>query len=101
MNPRIVAFSFIASGLRVFVIADLLHPKEIGYYVAPSTPATENGYDGSNYAMPPPPFTPAPHEIWSPDGASGFNVLRVTNGVWPRQPRRPSAKRCRKTAHPR
>jgi hypothetical protein len=99
-NPRIVACSFIASGLRVFDISDLLHPKEIGYYVAPSTPATENGYDGSNYAMSQPAFAPARHEIWYSDGASGFNVLRVTNGVWPHQPRRPSAKRCRKTAHP-
>jgi len=99
-NPRIVACSFIASGLRVFDISDLLHPKEIGYYVAPSTPATENGYDGSNYAMSQPAFAPARHEIWYSDGASGFNILRVTNGVWPHQPRRPSAKRCRKTAHP-
>jgi hypothetical protein len=97
VDPRIVACSFIASGLRVFDISDLLHPKEIGYYVAPATPATENGYDGSNYAMSQPAFAPARHEIWYSDGASGFNVLRVTNGMWPHPP---SAKRCRKTARP-
>jgi hypothetical protein len=97
-NPRIVACSFIASGLRVFDISDLQHPKEIGYYVAPSTPATENGYDGSNYAMSQPAFAPARHEIWYSDGASGFNVLRVTNGVWP-TPHPRSAARCRKSAH--
>ena len=96
-NPRIVACSFIASGLRVFDISDLQHPKEIGYYVAPATPATENGYDGSNYAMSQPAFAPARHEIWYSDGASGFNVLRVTNGM---RPHPPSAKRCRKTARP-
>src|SRR3954471_854790 len=100
-NPRIVACSFIASGLRIFDISDLTKPKEIGYYVAPETPATENGYDGSNYAMSQPAFAAKRHEIWYSDGASGFNVLRVTNGVWAtaakKAPRR-AAKRCRKHA---
>ena len=63
----------------------------------PPTPATENGYDGSDYAMSQPAFVPARHEIWYSDGASGFYVLRVTNGMWPHPP---SAKRCRKTARP-
>jgi len=98
-DPLIVACSFIASGLRVFDISDLTKPKEIAYYVAPSTPATENGYDGSNYAMSQPAFAPARHEIWYSDGASGFNVLRLTNGVWPK-PHRPSAKRCSRRARP-
>ena len=98
-NPRIVACSFIASGLRVFDISNLTKPKEIAYYVAPATPATENGYDGSNYAMSQPAFASKRHEIWYSDGASGFNVLRVTNGVWPTAPKKPhrrSATRCRK-----
>jgi hypothetical protein len=106
-NPRIVACAFIASGLRVFDISDLTHPKEIAYYVAPSTPATENGYDGSNYAMSQPAFAAKRHEIWYSDGASGFNVLRVTNGMWPatpkkvsRTPHRRSARRCRQHARP-
>jgi hypothetical protein len=98
VNPRIVACSFIASGLRVFDISDLTHPKEIAYYVAPATPATENGYDGSNYAMSQPAFAAKRHEIWYSDGASGFNVLRVTNGMWPTRPPRRSAARCRKHA---
>ena len=38
VDPTVVACSFITSGLRVFDISDLLHPKEIAYYVAP-TPA--------------------------------------------------------------
>jgi hypothetical protein len=102
-NPRIVACSFIASGLRVFDISNLTKPKEIAYYVAPATPATENGYDGSNYAMSQPAFAPKRHEIWYSDGASGFNVLRVTNGMWPtasKKPHRRSATRCRKHAPP-
>jgi hypothetical protein len=102
-NPRIVACSFIASGLRVFDISDLRDPKEIAYYVAPEYPATENGYDGSNYAMSQPAFAPKRHEIWYTDGASGFNVLRITNGMWPaasKRPHRRSATRCRQRARP-
>jgi hypothetical protein len=98
-DPPIVACSFIASGLRVFDISDLQHPKEIAYYVAPSTPATENGYDGSNYAMSQPAFASGRHEIWYSDGASGFNVLRLTNGVWP-TPHPPSAGHCSRHDHP-
>jgi hypothetical protein len=99
VNPTVVACSFIASGLRVFDISDLQHPKEIAYYVAPSTPATENGYDGSNYAMSQPAFASGRHEIWYSDGASGFNVLRLTNGVWP-TPHPPSAGHCSRHDHP-
>jgi hypothetical protein len=102
VDPKIVACSFIASGLRVFDISQLTHPKEIGYYVAPSQPNTENGYDGSNYAMSQPAFDSARHEIWYSDGGSGFNVLRVTNGVWPENPPHPrSSGHCRRPAHPR
>jgi len=100
-NPLIVACSFIASGLRVFDISNLTKPKEIAYYVVPETPATENGYDGSNYAMSQPAFAAKRHEIWYSDGSSGFNVLRVTNGVWPtaaKKAHRRAAKRCRKHA---
>jgi hypothetical protein len=78
-----VACSFIASGLRVFDISDLLHPREIAYYVAPPKPDTQNGYDGSNYAMSQPTFVPERHEIWYTDGSSGFNVVRITDSAWP------------------
>src|SRR3954471_4434382 len=83
VDPKIVACSFIASGLRVFDISDLTHPREIGYYVAPPKPDTQNGYDGSNYAMSQPAIIPERHEIWYTDGSSGFNALRVADSVWP------------------
>jgi hypothetical protein len=83
VDPKIVACSFIASGLRVFDISDLANPREIAYFVAPTNPATENGYDGSNYAMSQPAFAPARHEIWYSDGASGFYALHVDDSVWP------------------
>ena len=78
-----MACSFIASGLRVFDISNLLHPKEIGYFVAPTTPNTETGYSESDYAMSQPAFDVARHEIWYTDGGTGFYVVRVVNGVWP------------------
>src|SRR3954453_17630732 len=83
VDPKIVACSFIASGLRVFDISDLVHPREIAYYVAPPKPDTQNGYDGSNYAMSQPAIIPERREIWYTDGSSGFNVLRVADSVWP------------------
>jgi hypothetical protein len=83
-DPTIVVCSFIASGLRVFDISDLTHPKEIAYFVAPTTPNTETGYTGSDYAMSQPAFAPERHEIWYSDGGTGFYVVRVDPSVWPR-----------------
>ncbi len=83
VNPKLIACSFIASGLRVFDISDLLHPKEVGYFVAPTTPNTETGYNGSDYAMSMPAFDTARHEIWYSDGGTGFYVVQLVNGKWP------------------
>jgi hypothetical protein len=83
VNPKIVACSFIASGLRVFDISNLTHPKEIAYYVAPPKPRSENMYTQSDFAMSKPAFAPARHEIWWTDGTTGFYVLRVAASVWP------------------
>jgi hypothetical protein len=95
VDPKIVACSFIASGLRLFDISDLAAPKEIGYFATPKSPATENGYDGSNYAMSQPAFAPARHEVWYSDGASGFYALRVADSVWPKDAA-PASARCTK-----
>jgi hypothetical protein len=84
VNPTLVACSFIASGLRLFNISDLLHPREIGYFVAPTTPNTETGYTESDYAMSQPTFDVARHEIWYTDGGTGFYVVKVADAVWPR-----------------
>jgi hypothetical protein len=83
VDPKIVACSFIASGLRLFNIADLVHPKEIGYFVAPPQPRSENGYRASDFAMSMPAFAPERREVWFSDGTSGFYVLRVDKSVWP------------------
>jgi hypothetical protein len=83
VDPKVVACSFIASGLRVFDISDLVHPKEIGYFVAPTKPNTETGYTASDFAMSQPTFDVARQEIWYTDGGSGFYVVRVKASVWP------------------
>ena len=76
-DPKVVACSFIASGLRVFDISDLTKPKEIAYYVPPAGARVENGCDGSNYAMSKPAVVPSRREVWFTDGGSGFYNLRV------------------------
>jgi hypothetical protein len=83
VDPKIVACSFIASGLRLFDISDLTAPKEIGYFVAPTQARPENGGEASDFAMSQPAFVPDRHEVWFTDGTSGFYALKVTNGVWP------------------
>jgi hypothetical protein len=82
VNPKLVACSFISSGLRVFNISNLLHPREVAYFVAPTTPNPETGYTGSDFAMSKPAFDVARHDIWYTDGGTGFYVLHVTNGAW-------------------
>jgi hypothetical protein len=83
VDPKIVACSFIASGLRVFDISDIQHPREIAYFVAPTKAKPENAGEASDFAMSQPAFVPDRHEIWFTDGTSGFYALKVTNGVWP------------------
>jgi hypothetical protein len=77
VDPTLVACSFIASGLRLFDISDVAHPREVGYYVAPT-----DGSDGSNFAMSQPAFVAKRREILWTDGNSGFYVLRIDPSVW-------------------
>ncbi|MCW2543630.1 MAG: hypothetical protein JWM40_1182 [Frankiales bacterium] len=81
VDPGIVACSFIASGLRVFNIADPLHPREVAYasYPAPNTLPLKSGA----YAMSAPAFSIKHHQVWYTDGDGGFFVLKLTNGAWP------------------
>src|SRR3954447_24284724 len=99
-NPKIAACGFIASGLRVFDISDIQHPKEIGYYVVPTHASFQNSEDGSNFDMSKPAFAPERREIWFSDGGTGFYVVRVDKSVWPTgggSPalQAPAARQCR------
>jgi hypothetical protein len=83
VDPTLAACSFISSGLRIFDISDVTAPKEVAYFVAPTHPEIENGYQASDFAMSQPAFVPERREIWYSDGTSGFYVLRVPESVWP------------------
>jgi hypothetical protein len=83
-DPGIVACTFILSGLRVFDIRNPLNPMEIAYFNKPST--TTNSVQGpqGSYAMSQPAFDVARNQIWYSDGNSGFYVVQIENGVWPK-----------------
>lgn len=81
-DPKIVACSMIASGLRVFDVRDPANPREIAYFVAPARVSTVTP-DGSNYAMSRPSFDVKGREIWYSDAGSGFYALKVAKGPWP------------------
>ncbi len=83
VNPKVVACSFIVSGLRVFDISDLSAPTEIAYFVAPTEASIYNGYTASDFAMSQPAFAPDQREIWYTDGPTGFYDVRVASDVWP------------------
>src|SRR3954452_15477422 len=81
VDPTLVACSFIASGLRLFDISDVAHPREVGYFVAPTPESSD-----SNFAMSQPAFVAKRREILWTDGNSGFYVLRVNPSLWSPQP---------------
>ncbi|HYF26214.1 MAG TPA: hypothetical protein VD931_10790 [Baekduia sp.] len=102
VDPTVVACSFIASGLRVFDISDLAHPREIAYFVAPTKGRAENGFQVSSFAMSQPEVVPERKEVWYSDGTAGFHALRIADGVWPaaaQRVRRVCGSRRRFAAH--
>ena len=84
VNPKVVACSFIVSGLRVFDISDLAAPEgDRLLRRARRTAARRERQQASDFAMSKPAFVPERREIWYSDGATGFYVLRVNKDVWP------------------
>lgn len=82
VDPKVVACSFILSGLRVFDISDLLHPKEIAYFNKPLTESPFSNQLGA-YAMSQPAFDVNGRQIWYSDGNTGFYVVQIDPAVWP------------------
>lgn len=72
-NPDIAGCSMILSGLRLFDIRDVEHPKEVGYFNMPAK--------GGGAAYSQPAWDPANGTVWYTDSATGFWVVRLTNGV--------------------
>ena len=82
-HPRIVACSFLNSGLRIFDIRDVRHPREVGYFVSPPSDQAAPGQDG-DMAFSQPAFDSARHDVWYSDATSGFYVLHLGAAAWPR-----------------
>jgi len=80
-NPYVIACSFIMSGLRVFDIRDVRHPKEIAYFNKPLMPGSDAVPSKAGaFAMSAPAYDAKTHDIWYTDGNTGFYVVRLTAG---------------------
>ena len=79
VDPYIVACSFIMSGLRVFDIRDVAHPREVAYFNMPLLPGHDPVYPmkAGAFAMSAPAYDETTHDIWYTDGNSGFYVVRL------------------------
>lgn len=78
VDPKIVACSFIQSGLRVFNIEDPTKPQEVAYFNPPVTDVGTEQVKAGNFAMAAPAFAPERNEVWYSDGNNGFYVVRLT-----------------------
>ena len=67
----------------MFDISELVKPKEIAYYVAPTRPRSRTASMASAFAMSKPAFAPSAARSGTPTGPRGFNVLRIDRRVWP------------------
>lgn len=81
-NPDIAGCSMILSGLRLFDIRDVEHPREVAYFNKPVVkPSKLTVFGNGSYAMSQPAWDPANDAVWFTDTNSGFYVVRLTNGV--------------------
>jgi hypothetical protein len=80
VDPTIIACSFIMSGLRVFDIADVAHPRQIAYFNKPTVPGSVQNQPlrAGAFAMSAPAYDQATGDIWFTDGNNGFYVVRLT-----------------------
>ena len=82
-NPNLVACSMILSGLRIFDIRDVAHPKEVGYFNQPVAQGDNPLVASSQgaFAMSQPAWDSSHDSVWYSDGNSGFYNVRLTNGL--------------------
>lgn len=78
VDPNIVACSFIMSGLRVFDIRDIAHPREIAYV---NKPTTSGRLNTGAFAMSAPAYDPASHDVWFTDGNQGLYVVHLVGAA--------------------
>jgi len=92
-DPTIVACSYLNSGLRVFDVRDLAHPRESGYFVSPPAQGAPPGQEG-DMAFSQPAFDVARHDLWYSDATSGFWVLHLDDRAWPPAAAAAGARAC-------
>ena len=82
-NPNLVACSMILSGLRLFDIRDVAHPKEVGYFNQPIAQGDNPLVTASQgaFAMSQPAWDSSHDSVWYTDGNSGFYDVKLTNGL--------------------
>ncbi len=82
VNPKIAGCSMILSGLRLFDISDVKHPREVAYFNKPVTRVKKlTVFGNGSYAMSQPAWDVKNNSVWYTDTNSGFYVVRLTNGV--------------------
>lgn len=82
-NPKIAGCSMIVSGLRLFDISDVEHPREVAYFNKPQRPGSRTTFPdvAGSYAMSAPAWDPQRGSVWYTDANSGFYNVKLTNGV--------------------
>lgn len=82
-DPALVGCSMILSGLRLFDIRDVEHPREVAYFNQPLIPGTKLQVPtlGGAYAMSAPAYDVRRGQVWYTDANTGFYAVELTNGV--------------------
>ena len=80
VDPNVVACSFILSGLRVFDIRDVAHPREIAYFNKPTLAGSSRLNTGA-FGMSAPAFDPETKDVWYADGNAGLFVVRLVGAA--------------------
>ncbi|MCW2785648.1 MAG: hypothetical protein JWP74_2165 [Marmoricola sp.] len=83
VDPKIAGCSMIASGLRLFDIRDVKHPKEVAYFNKPVPKVNKLALIPAigSWAMSQPAWDLRNNSVWYTDSNSGFYVVKLTNGV--------------------
>jgi hypothetical protein len=90
-QASILMCSQFASGLRVYDIRNPYHPKELAYYNPTASPGYKPGaaynFTGicglTDWTTSMPAFHKDSGEIWFTSNCNGFQVVKLSNGVWP------------------
>ena len=82
-DPKIVGCSMILSGLRLFDIRSLKHPREVGYFNQPTVPgaSSPNPMAAGAFAMSQPAWDIKRRTVWYTDGNAGFFAVKLVNGL--------------------